>query len=64
VATALLAAADERARELALTSLALDTTATNAGARALYERTGFRLVKELAPAPPIPGIVFYVRELA
>jgi ribosomal protein S18 acetylase RimI-like enzyme len=64
VATVLLAAADERARALGLSSLALDTAATNAGARALYERTGFRIVKELEPAPPIPGIVFYVRDVA
>jgi ribosomal protein S18 acetylase RimI-like enzyme len=64
VATTLLGAADERARRLGLSSLALDTAATNAGARALYEATGFQVAKELEPAPPLPGIVFYVRDVA
>jgi ribosomal protein S18 acetylase RimI-like enzyme len=44
--------------------VALDTAASNTGARALYEGAGFRLAEELEPRGPIPGIVFYVRELA
>jgi ribosomal protein S18 acetylase RimI-like enzyme len=64
VASALLGAADERARALGLASVALDTAASNAAARALYEGAGFRLDEQLEPKGPIPGIVFYVRELA
>ena len=63
-ATALLRAADERARALGLTCVALDTSAANAGAQALYERAGFRVAKRTEPDPPIPGIVFYEREVA
>jgi ribosomal protein S18 acetylase RimI-like enzyme len=64
VATALLDAADDRARRLGLTKLALDTTAANTGARALYEGNGFRLSAELPAGPVIPAVVFYEREVA
>jgi ribosomal protein S18 acetylase RimI-like enzyme len=64
VATALLGAVDERARTLGLTCVALDTSAANTGAQALYERAGFRVAKRTEPNPPIPGIVFYEREVA
>jgi ribosomal protein S18 acetylase RimI-like enzyme len=64
VATALLGAAEERARALGLTTLALDTTAANSGARALYEGFGFRLTGELPAGPVIPAIVFYERDVA
>jgi ribosomal protein S18 acetylase RimI-like enzyme len=64
VATALLGAADERARSLGLTKLVLDTTAANSGARALYEGAGFRLTDELPAGPIIPAVVFYERDVA
>jgi ribosomal protein S18 acetylase RimI-like enzyme len=64
VASALLGAADERARALGLKRLALDTTASNTGARALYEGSGFRLTAELPAGPIIPAVVFYEREVA
>jgi ribosomal protein S18 acetylase RimI-like enzyme len=64
VATALLGAADERARSFGLRRLALDTTASNSGARALYEGAGFRLTGELPAGPIIPAVVFYEREVA
>jgi len=64
VATALLGAAAGRARSLGLAKLALDTTAENSGARALYERAGFRLTGELPAGPVIPAVVFYERDVA
>jgi ribosomal protein S18 acetylase RimI-like enzyme len=64
VAGTLLGAAGERARALGLPKLALDTTATNGAARALYEGAGFRLTGELPAGPVIPAVVFYERELA
>jgi ribosomal protein S18 acetylase RimI-like enzyme len=64
VATALLAAADERARALGLTSLALDTAEANAAAQALYARAGFRVAARVEPSPPIPGVVCYERDVA
>jgi ribosomal protein S18 acetylase RimI-like enzyme len=64
VATTLLDAAAERARELGLRALALDTTAANTAARALYEKAGFRLTGEEPAGPIIPAVVFYERELA
>jgi ribosomal protein S18 acetylase RimI-like enzyme len=63
VASALLGVADERARALGLKKLALDTTASNAGARALYEGYGFRLTGELPAGPVIPAVVFYERDV-
>jgi GNAT superfamily N-acetyltransferase len=64
VASALLGAADERARSSGMTKLALDTTAANTGARALYEAAGFRLTAELPAGPVIPAVVFYERDVA
>lgn len=64
VASSLLDAAADRARELGLRALSLDTTAANAPARALYERAGFRLTGEEPAGPIIPAVVFYERELA
>jgi GNAT superfamily N-acetyltransferase len=62
VARALLDAAGERARSLGLAKLALDTTAANSGARALYESAGFRLTGDLPAGPVIPAVVFYERD--
>jgi ribosomal protein S18 acetylase RimI-like enzyme len=62
VARALLDAAAERARSVGLATLALDTTAANTGARALYESAGFRLTGELPAGPVIPAVVFYERD--
>lgn len=64
VATSLLGAADDRARALGLRKLALDTTAANAPARALYEGAGFRVTGELPAGPVIPAVVFYERDVA
>jgi ribosomal protein S18 acetylase RimI-like enzyme len=64
VATALLGAADERARALGLMRLALDTAASNSAARALYEGAGFRLTREEPAGPVIPAVVFYERKVA
>jgi ribosomal protein S18 acetylase RimI-like enzyme len=63
VASALLEAVDDRARLLGLPVVALDTTASNTAARALYERTGFTPVKEVPASPPLPALVFYEREV-
>ena len=64
VGTALLDATAERARELGLRKLALDTGAANAPARALYDGYGFRLTGEVPPTGNIPAIVFYERDVA
>jgi GNAT superfamily N-acetyltransferase len=64
VAAALLAGAEREARELGLPALALDTRATNTGARALYERLGFEVDVELPAVPPLPPLVGYVKTLA
>jgi ribosomal protein S18 acetylase RimI-like enzyme len=64
VARALLAAADERARALGLPAVSLDTAASNTAARALYERTGFRLAGESPQAGIIPAQAYYVRDVA
>jgi GNAT superfamily N-acetyltransferase len=63
VAVALLGNAERRARERGLRALALDTTASNMGARALYERVGFEIGDEVPAAPPIPAMVGYVKKL-
>ena len=63
VAAALLEDAERRARESGLGALALDTTAANAGARALYESAGFEIGDEVPAAPPIPAMVGYVKRL-
>ena len=64
VASRLLDAAADRARELGLRAVALDTAAANAPARALYEGAGFVLTGEEPAGPIIPAVVFYERELA
>jgi ribosomal protein S18 acetylase RimI-like enzyme len=63
VAAALLGAAERSARELGLGAVALDTVATNTGARALYEGFGFTVDAEVAAAPPIPALVGYVKRV-
>ena len=63
VAQALLAEAERIARERGFGALALDTTASNSGARALYERFGFEMSEEVPAAPPIPAMVGYVKRL-
>jgi ribosomal protein S18 acetylase RimI-like enzyme len=63
VAAALLGEAERLARERGLGALALDTTASNTGARALYERFGFEKGEEVPAAPPIPAMVGYVKRL-
>ena len=64
VAMALLAEAERLARESGLPALALDTVATNTGARALYTRFGFEVGEERPASPPIPALVGYVKRLA
>jgi ribosomal protein S18 acetylase RimI-like enzyme len=63
VATALLGQAARLAAAAELRHVALDTAATNAGAQALYERTGFEVTQRMPPKGPIPGIVGYVRAI-
>jgi ribosomal protein S18 acetylase RimI-like enzyme len=63
VAAALLEHAEKLARERSFPWLALDTTAGNSGARALYERFGFEIGEEVPAAPPIPAMVGYVKRL-
>ena len=63
VAAALLEHAEKLAREGGFDWLALDTTASNTGARALYERHGFEIGQEVPAAPPIPAMVGYVKRL-
>jgi ribosomal protein S18 acetylase RimI-like enzyme len=63
VARALLAAAERQARALGLTRIALDTTESNAPARALYESEGFQAVRHVPGVGVIPPEVIYVREL-
>lgn len=63
VAAALLEQAEKLAREGGFAWLALDTTASNSGARALYERHGFEVGQEVPAAPPIPAMVGYVKRL-
>jgi ribosomal protein S18 acetylase RimI-like enzyme len=63
VATALLAASEERARELGLGALALETELDNTGAQALYERFGFEARARSRPAGAFPGFVAYVKRL-
>ena len=70
VATALLAGAEEAARDAGLNGVALDTGLQNEAARALYEHTGFRQ-REIrrAPNPRVaaaiggPGFVGFFKPL-
>jgi ribosomal protein S18 acetylase RimI-like enzyme len=63
VAAALLEQAEKLARDGGFACLALDTTAANTGARALYERHGFEIAQDVPAAPPIPAMVGYVKPL-
>lgn len=63
VASALLADAARAARERGLRVVALDTTATNRAAQALYERAGFEVAQRRAPIDVMPGVIGYVRRL-
>jgi GNAT superfamily N-acetyltransferase len=63
VAAALLEEAERLAREHGFKSLALDTTAGNSGARALYEGFGFEIGEEVPARAPIPALVAYVKVL-
>jgi ribosomal protein S18 acetylase RimI-like enzyme len=63
VAAALIEAAERDARKRGLAAVALDTRATNDGARALYERLGFEVSAEVPASPPIPALVGYVKKL-
>jgi ribosomal protein S18 acetylase RimI-like enzyme len=63
VAVALLEEAERLARERGLGALALDTTESNAPARALYEKLGFVVTEEVPASPPIPATVGYVKRL-
>lgn len=63
VALALLGEAERLARAGGFAFLALDTTAANSGARALYERFGFEIGEQTPARPPIPAMVGYVKRL-
>jgi ribosomal protein S18 acetylase RimI-like enzyme len=63
VARALLDEAYRLAARAGLPFVALDTAATNSGAQALYERSGFAVTERRPPKGPIPGIVGYVRRV-
>lgn len=63
VASALLAEAERLARARKLGAVALDTTVSNAGARALYARAGYSEVAYRAAGRGLPGFVALVKEL-
>ncbi len=63
VAAALLEAAERDARGRGFPAVALDTRASNDGARALYERHGFEVSVEVPASRPIPALVGYVKTL-
>jgi ribosomal protein S18 acetylase RimI-like enzyme len=63
VARELLLEAERIARERGVGALALDTTATNSAARALYEAVGFEIAGGRAARPPMPEVVLYVKRL-
>jgi GNAT superfamily N-acetyltransferase len=63
-AGALLAAAEQRARELGLPAVALDTALDNKPARALYLGQGYEEVAYRPPARRLPGFVALVKSLA
>lgn len=62
-ARALLAAAEEQAREHGEPAVSLETALRNESAQALYESVGFRRFDERAPSHGLPGFVGYVKEL-
>jgi ribosomal protein S18 acetylase RimI-like enzyme len=63
VASALLAEAEQLARARNLTAVALDTTLTNTGARALYARAGYSEVAYRAAGRRLPAFVALVKPL-
>jgi ribosomal protein S18 acetylase RimI-like enzyme len=63
VASSLLAEAEREARRRSLPCVALDTTLTNDGARALYAQAGFDEVAHRPPAHGLPGFVGLVKRL-
>jgi ribosomal protein S18 acetylase RimI-like enzyme len=62
-ASALLAEAERQARTRGLPAVALDTTVTNSGARALYAREGFDEVAYRPAGRGLPGFVALVKPL-
>lgn len=63
VAAALLEEAERIARERGLPAIALDTRASNTGARALYDRHGYEVTAEVPASKQIPALVGYVKRL-
>ena len=63
VATALLTAAERRAREEGFPSLALETETTNDAAQALYRGLGFQATETRPPLGGLPGFVSFVKLL-
>jgi len=63
VATALLEAAERRARALGLRAVALDTAERNLAAQALYERFGMERSGRSDAVGDIPGAVAYVKRV-
>jgi ribosomal protein S18 acetylase RimI-like enzyme len=63
VATALLQAAEDDARERGLTAVALDTADRNATAQALYERFGMERSGSSEGMGEIPGAIAYVKRV-
>jgi ribosomal protein S18 acetylase RimI-like enzyme len=63
VATALLRAAEARARALGLASVALDTALDNTAARSLYAAAGFEEISARSGTGGMPGFVALVRLL-
>jgi GNAT superfamily N-acetyltransferase len=61
VATALLRAMEEQARERGLTALALDTAERNTGAQALYESFGMERGGTSHGVGDMPGAIAYVK---
>jgi ribosomal protein S18 acetylase RimI-like enzyme len=64
VASALLDAAEARARSIGLGLVSLDTEVPNAPARSLYRGAGYAEQGETAPHHGFPGYVLYVKRLA
>ena len=63
VATALLRAAEDDARERGLTAVALDTAERNTAAQALYERFGMERSGTTQSVRGIPGAVAYIKRV-
>jgi len=62
-ARALLAAAEEKGRDLGLGLVSLDTEVPNAAARSLYRGAGFSEQGETEPKHGFPGYVLYVKRI-